>query len=183
MYYLEFRHTGGVMGPFETQMRARHLAARERLWPSQPGPTVPLHEPKNVLAAISALRDELAQLRALLEARGIIARPEIVPPVRLTCAVIRREVARFYQITLAELDARGGFAAALPRHVAMYLCKTLTRHSLAEIGRRFGGHHTTIFQAVRKIDRLRADDRKLDGDLCELRRRLTGEAQAKGEGT
>ena len=51
----------------------------------------------------------------------------------------------------------------LPRQVAMYLCKKLTKHSYPEIARHFGGkHHTTVMHSVEKIGRLMT----LDKDFC-----------------
>lgn len=45
-----------------------------------------------------------------------------------------------------------------PRQEAMWLCKLHTRHSLPEIGRRFGGRdHTTVLHACRKIEELIRD--------------------------
>ncbi len=49
---------------------------------------------------------------------------------------------------------------ALPRQIAMYLIKNLTRYPLSEIGQAFGGkHHTTVLHSVEKIENLiRADE-------------------------
>jgi chromosomal replication initiator protein len=48
---------------------------------------------------------------------------------------------------------------ALPRQIAMYLCKSLTRASLPEIGRSFGGkHHSTVIHSIRKVEELRKKD-------------------------
>jgi Bacterial dnaA protein helix-turn-helix len=45
------------------------------------------------------------------------------------------------------------------RQAAMYLAKTMTPHSLPEIGRRFGGRdHTTVLHAVRKMGALISRD-------------------------
>ncbi len=53
-----------------------------------------------------------------------------------------------------------------PRQIAMYLAKMNTGRSLPEIGRRFGGRdHTTVLHAVRKIERLRLTDGKLNAEL------------------
>jgi chromosomal replication initiator protein len=48
---------------------------------------------------------------------------------------------------------------ALPRQVAMYLCKSLTNASLPEIGKSFGGkHHSTVIHSIRKVEDLRKRD-------------------------
>jgi len=50
-------------------------------------------------------------------------------------------------------------SVALPRQVAMYLCKALTSASLPEIGKSFGGkHHSTVIHSIRKVESLRKDD-------------------------
>jgi chromosomal replication initiator protein len=54
---------------------------------------------------------------------------------------------------------------AMPRQIAMYLCKNLTNASLPEIGKSFGGkHHSTVIHSIRKIDSLR----QRDGDFNSL---------------
>jgi chromosomal replication initiator protein len=54
---------------------------------------------------------------------------------------------------------------ALPRQIAMYLCKMLTNASLPEIGKSFGGkHHSTVIHSIRKIE----DLRQRDGDFNTL---------------
>jgi len=48
---------------------------------------------------------------------------------------------------------------AMPRQVAMYLCKNLTSASLPEIGKSFGGkHHSTVIHSIRKVEELRGKD-------------------------
>ena len=51
----------------------------------------------------------------------------------------------------------------------MYLAKELTKSSLPEIGKKFGGkHHTTVIYSVRKIDKLRADDPEFNKEINSL---------------
>jgi len=66
---------------------------------------------------------------------------------------IQREVARVFQISREDmLSMRRTGRLITPRHLAIALAKHLTRRSLPEIGRRFGGRdHTTVLHAVRKM--------------------------------
>jgi len=73
---------------------------------------------------------------------------------------IQHAVCAEYGITMTELlSQRRHKKIVRPRHVAMYLCKTLTDRSFPEIGRRFGGRdHTTTINAVQRVERLCATD-------------------------
>ncbi|MCC7008257.1 MAG: chromosomal replication initiator protein DnaA [Acidobacteria bacterium] len=78
----------------------------------------------------------------------------------VTIESIQKFVAEYYRLRLAELKSKNNSKSiALPRQVAMYLCKTLTNASLPEIGKSFGGkHHSTVIHSVRKVDELRKSD-------------------------
>lgn len=67
---------------------------------------------------------------------------------------IQKAVAEYYGVSLVDLSCKRRTADVIwPRHVAMYLAKTLTLKSLPEIGRRFGKRdHTTVLHAVRKLE-------------------------------
>jgi chromosomal replication initiator protein len=84
----------------------------------------------------------------------------------VTIEIIQKFVADYYNLKLVELKSRNNSKSiAMPRQIAMYLCKSLTRASLPEIGRSFGGkHHSTVIHSIRKID----DMRKKDGDFNNL---------------
>ncbi|RLE07609.1 chromosomal replication initiator protein DnaA, partial [Candidatus Aerophobetes bacterium] len=65
---------------------------------------------------------------------------------------------------------------ALPRQVAMYLCRELTDASFPEIGEKFGGKdHTTIMYAHRKISIQKEKDEELKNQLRDLMRLLKEE--------
>ena len=78
----------------------------------------------------------------------------------VTIEVIQKFVADYYNLKLADLKSRNNSKSiAMPRQVAMYLCKALTHASLPEIGRSFGGkHHSTVIHSIRKVDDLRKND-------------------------
>jgi chromosomal replication initiator protein len=78
----------------------------------------------------------------------------------VTVEVLQKFVADYYQLKVSELKSRNNSkSVAMPRQIAMYLCKTLTHASLPEIGRAFGGkHHSTVIHSIRKVDDLRKRD-------------------------
>jgi chromosomal replication initiator protein len=84
----------------------------------------------------------------------------------VTLEQIQKYVADYYQLKVADLKSRNNAKSiAMPRQVAMYLCKMLTQASLPEIGKTFGNkHHSTVIHSIRKIE----DLRKKDGDFNSL---------------
>jgi chromosomal replication initiator protein len=84
----------------------------------------------------------------------------------ITIETIQKFVSEYYQLKVAELKSRNNSkSVAMPRQVAMYLCKSLTHASLPEIGRSFGGkHHSTVIHSIRKVEELR----KVDKDFNNL---------------
>jgi chromosomal replication initiator protein len=84
----------------------------------------------------------------------------------ITIEIIQKFVSDYYQLKLGELKSRNNSKSiAMPRQIAMYLCKSLTNASLPEIGKSFGGkHHSTVIHSIRKIE----DLRQRDGDFNNL---------------
>ena len=76
---------------------------------------------------------------------------------------VLRAVASFFSLKPAQLKTKNNSRSiAVPRQIAMYLCKELTRQSLPQIGRDFGGkHHTTVLHSIRKIDALRKNNSEI----------------------
>lgn len=88
---------------------------------------------------------------------------------------IQKTVAEYYKLRASDmLSAKRSRSIARPRQVAMALAKELTKHSLPEIGRAFGGRdHTTVLHATRTIKNLRDGDATLEEDYRNLLRILT----------
>lgn len=74
----------------------------------------------------------------------------------ISIELIQKTVAGHYGLKVNDLKSKNNSRSiAVPRQVAMYLCKTLTKASLPEIGREFGGkHHTTVLHSINKIAQL-----------------------------
>ena len=87
-------------------------------------------------------------------------------------------VASAYGITVADIYSncqRREFAD--PRHVAMYLAKTLTNHSAVTLGRLFGRDATSVLHGWHKIDKRRLTDSALDIKLRHIEQRFAAPAK------
>ena len=91
---------------------------------------------------------------------------------------IQRQVSAHYNIRANDMfSSRRAAAIARPRQIAMFLAKDLTSLSYPAIGRSFGGRdHTTVMHAVKKIEKLMAEDNLLCSDI-DLLRGLLAEAK------
>ena len=74
---------------------------------------------------------------------------------RITMSKIIHNVSAHFDVRFNDLiSASRKKSVAYPRHLAMYLCRRLTDHSLPEIGQQFGGRdHTTVLHAINKIEK------------------------------
>lgn len=93
---------------------------------------------------------------------------------------IQRAVLKhFTDITIVDMksDRRMKYIVR-PRQIAMFLCKTMTRRSLPEIGRRFGDKdHSTVLHAVRKIESMIASDPKFAALVDGIKQMVQGDEQ------
>ena len=95
---------------------------------------------------------------------------------QITIDDILKVVSGRFNVRLADLQSKKrSRSISLPRQVCMYLARSLTRHSLKEIGGYFGGRdHTTVLHAKRAIELHRTEDPQfqvtLDRITEELRR-------------
>jgi chromosomal replication initiator protein len=114
---------------------------------------------------------------------------EISVPGSPTIAKIQEVVAEHFNLTRAELVSKHRYERIVyPRHIAMYLAKQMTRHTFNAIGKRFGGRdHTTVLQAIRRIDdaingtttarharRRKPGDATLAAEIAMLKERVVG---------
>ena len=87
---------------------------------------------------------------------------------------IQKTVAGFYKLTVSELKSpRRLKNIAMPRQIAMYLCKKLVKASYPELGGKFGGKdHTTVIHACRKIERQLKVDPELQDEIAALEKEI-----------
>ncbi len=120
------------------------------------------------LVAISSLRGlPLSKMLAQDAIRNIA---EDDQPAGITIQQIQQAVATHYRLRLDELKSKNNARQiSVPRQVAMYLCKRLTKHSFPEIGREFAGkHHTTVIHSVDKIEALVLKDQNFHRVVSDI---------------
>ena len=89
----------------------------------------------------------------------------------ITIDQIQKSVCDYFQIKVSDLRAkRRSRSIAYPRHIAMYLVRSITDHSLPEIGAYFGGRgHATVIHACNKIDRALQSGGKIQHIVEEIK--------------
>ena len=92
----------------------------------------------------------------------------------ITIEKITNHVCKFYGLQSDDLiSKKRPKNIALPRQIAMYLCRRLTDASLPKIGFSFGGRdHTTVIHAYEKIDKMRKEDRSFDSLIQQFEEQI-----------
>lgn len=97
------------------------------------------------------------------------------PATDLSFESIQRAVAEHFDIRLADMSSKHRHrSVAMPRQIAMYLCRRMTAASLPDIANSFGKTHATVLHAFRAV-RNRMD---VDPDV---RQNVTAIAQKLGK--
>lgn len=92
-------------------------------------------------------------------------------------------VAKLYRVPVADLKGRGRTdEVAFARHLAMYLCYTLGRLSLVEVGRLFNRHPQTVWKSSKLIEETRGEVLEFEAQVLRMIHELTGVVVEEGEG-
>jgi chromosomal replication initiator protein len=93
----------------------------------------------------------------------------------LTIETIQKKVADHFQIRHSDMTSkRRPNNIAIPRQAAMYLARTLTKHSLQEIGDAFGGRdHGTVIHACKAMDNMMEQDTSMRSAVEFLKTQLS----------
>jgi chromosomal replication initiator protein len=90
--------------------------------------------------------------------------------------VISRAVCERFALRPSELRSRRRTQkVAVPRQLAMYLCRRLTRASYPQIGELFDRDHSTVMHATDATERRRKTDAVFHATVAEIERRIQGE--------
>jgi len=88
----------------------------------------------------------------------------------ITVEKVQNIICHTYKIKLSQLISKNNSPKIVfPRQVAMYLSKELTKSSLPEIGKKFGGkHHTTVIHSIQKIEKLRNESPEFNREINKI---------------
>jgi chromosomal replication initiator protein len=102
-----------------------------------------MNKPVDIYLTRDALKDTVDRIAATITMDDII-----------------RIITTHFHLKLSDLQSkRRSQSVAQPRQIAMFLARSLTRHSLEEIGGYFGGRdHTTVMHACNRIRELSEED-------------------------
>jgi chromosomal replication initiator protein len=94
----------------------------------------------------------------------------------ITIEQIQKLVADYFSLKCLDMKSKKRTKEiAIPRQVAMYLCKQFTDSSLSEIGKNFGGKdHATVIYACRQIEDRRAKEEEFNKKIENLIIRMRG---------
>lgn len=92
----------------------------------------------------------------------------------ITVENIQKTICDYFNIKIGDLKAkRRTQNIALPRQVAMYLCRKYTENSFPAIGDKFGGRdHSTVIHASKTIERKIKEDPHMQNTIEKLERNL-----------
>lgn len=98
---------------------------------------------------------------------------EVEERVEVNCSTIQRAVAEHFDIRLADMtSSRRPRSIAVPRQIAMYLCRRLTNLSLPDIGECFAKTHATVLHACGAVESRMDVDKQIKSDVCDISRKL-----------
>ena len=91
----------------------------------------------------------------------------------VSISAIQRNVADYFDIRMTDMSSKHrSQGVALPRQVAMYLCRSLTSASLPEIGAAFGKTHATVMHACRRITHKMSADQEFKQSVAKLSKQI-----------
>jgi len=122
------------------------------------------------LAYASLYKETLTPARVEELLRDLL---EVEQQKTLTMDSIQKAVADYFDVRMADMSSkRRPQAVAMPRQVAMFLCRRLTAASSPEIGNAFAKTHATILHACTQVEKKLATDETFKRGVLEITRRL-----------
>lgn len=127
----------------------------------------------NKLIALSNLEKREINLALAEDALKDIIYPDA--PKEITSELIIKTVCEHFNISLDEIKSTSRRTElVLPRHIAMYLCRTMTNDSQKSISRLFNKNdHTTVINAVNKITDIMSKDETTKNTIETIKKKIS----------
>jgi chromosomal replication initiator protein len=124
------------------------------------------------LVAFSSLKKEPISENLARRVLGYVIPP---PGYKPSIERIQEEVAKYYDLTVAKLTSQSREQKiALPRQIAMYLCRLLACETLQQIAGKFNKKdHTTVMAAEKRVRETITSDAKVADDVAALTTKLS----------
>ena len=138
------------------------------------GATSNIRELEGMLIRLEAFASLTGNEITLSMAREVM-KDIIVEKTRdITVEMIQKNVAEHFRIKVSELKSDKRIKTlVVPRQIAIYICRELTKASYPEIGDKFGGKdHSTIIHSVKKIEKQMAADADLKSTVEDIKKKL-----------
>lgn len=136
--------------------------------------TTNVRELEGMLIRLGAVSSLTGKNITLDMAREVLKDIIVDKSKEITVEMIQKFVAEHFGLKVADLKSDKRLKAlVIPRQIAIFLCRDLTKSSYPEIGERFGGKdHSTIIHSVKKVEKLLSQDYELRNTIDTLRKGL-----------
>jgi chromosomal replication initiator protein len=138
------------------------------------GATSNIRELEGMLIRLEAFASLTGNEITLSMAREVMKDIIVEKTKEITVEMIQKFVADHFRIKVSELKSDKRIKTlVVPRQIAIYICRELTKASYPEIGEKFGGKdHSTIIHSVKKIEKQMAGDADFKGTVEDIKKRL-----------
>jgi chromosomal replication initiator protein len=133
-----------------------------------------VRELEGMLIRLGAFSSLTGNSISLSMAREVLKDIIVDKTKEVTVEMIQKHVADFFKLKISDIKSDKRLKAlVVPRQIAIYLCRDLTKCSYPEIGERFGGKdHSTIIHSFKKITNLISQNMELKNTIETLKKNL-----------
>ncbi|SES90586.1 chromosomal replication initiator protein [Pseudobutyrivibrio sp. C4] len=126
----------------------------------------------NKLIAYSKLQRKPVTIEIAIEELQNLITPDM--PREITPQLVLEVVSEHFNVSVDQLTSKNRYQSVVrPRHIAMYLCKTMTSCSLTAIGKLLGGKdHATISNGAKKIEEEMLIDQELKRQVEAIKKKI-----------
>ncbi|GFO56791.1 chromosomal replication initiator protein DnaA [Geomonas sp. Red276] len=138
------------------------------------GATSNIRELEGMLIRLEAFASLTGQAITLSMAREVMKDIIVEKTKDITVEMIQKMVAEHFRIKVSELKSDKRLKTlVVPRQIAIFICRELTKASYPEIGEKFGGKdHSTIIHSVKKVEKQMAADADFKATVEDIKKKL-----------